>query len=396
MTELVVGIQGESGSFHEAAGNEFYTDNADSIRYVPFASHELLLHNLFNPNNEIHEAVIAVDNNTSGRVLSAINALREHPEVRIIGSITLNIDQHLLLAPGHDEAGLQAVISQQPALDQCEANIKNAGYKAIPYYDTAAAARRVRDSRGRYQDFTSVAAIGSRVAGDIFGLSVGSKFNDIEYNATKFWILSDVEKSGHGSHTALTFEVSDRAGSLHRAIGILSMDFGYNLTDIDSHLASKTDRNRAFFAEIEHGDSDQLEAVISKMMAEDLNPQVLGQYSPKGSPLAVEGLDHHLPEALKHDEWSGRHGLKNPNGSAVLYVETDHTSGSLFKVLGKLASCNLVDLGRPTVPIDHQFNRGFYIVIDATTQRNVIQSAIESISQMEGFSAEKVSVGELK
>src|SRR3990167_8600971 len=118
MIERVVGIQGEPGCFHEEAANQYYGEQEGDVRYVPFESHELLLHNLFNPNTEIHEAVIAVDNNTSGRVLSAINALRQHPEVRITGSIIINIDQHLLLPPGHSEKDLQAVISQQPALDQ--------------------------------------------------------------------------------------------------------------------------------------------------------------------------------------------------------------------------------------------------------------------------------------
>ena len=386
MTKVTVAGQGEVGSFHYAVANEFFGDMGMGVDYVPFESHELLLHNLFDSKNEIHKAVIAVDNNTSGRVISAIDALRQHPEVRIIGSVVANIDQHLLLAPGHSEEDLQAVISQQPALDQCEGNIQKAGLMAVPYYDTAAAARRVRDSNGRYHDFTSVAAIGPQAAGKLHGLTVGSRFNDAESNATKFWIVSDAEEPSHGTHTALTFEVPDRAGALFTAIGIISVKYGYNLTDIDSHLAPESEDRRAFFAEIEHGDSDLLQPVLDELDDKEFKPQVLGHYTPKGRPLEVEDGNHHVPAALKHDEWSGRHGMEYPEGSTTLYVETTHEAGALHKVLGCLAAYNLVDLGRPIVPRDHKFNRGFYIVIDPNTRDSDTQTAVKNIRSL-GYKA---------
>ena len=47
MIERVVGIQGEPGCFHEEAANQYYGEQEGDVRYVPFESHELLLHNLF-------------------------------------------------------------------------------------------------------------------------------------------------------------------------------------------------------------------------------------------------------------------------------------------------------------------------------------------------------------
>ncbi len=394
MTQTLVGIQGELGSFHEQAANEFYASRLDDIQYVSHPTHEALLHDLFSSGSELHQAVVAVDNNTSGRVISAINALGGQPNVQIIGSLTIPVEQYLLMVPGQRAEDLEAVLSQKPALDQCRSKIDKAGLVALEYHDTAAAAGRIGQFGGSYQEYDHVAAIGSRDAAELHGLVVGPRFSE-DNNATKFWIVSDelgdtVDTSS--THSALTFEVSDHAGQLFRAIGILSVEHGLNLTDIDSHLAPHSENGRAFFAELEHGDIEQLASAVQSLQVEGFMPKVLGHYSPV-STLEVQDGSLHVPGALKHDEWNGRKGLVYPDNASIIYVETNHQTGALYQALGHLAGCNLLDLGRPIVPKDHRLNRGFYIVIDPATPLRVRDAAIHALKS-EQFKVDVVEYDE--
>ncbi len=393
MTELAVGIQGGAGSFHHETGLEYFgAGNVD--RFVSFPDHDAMLSNLFDRYSDLHVAIIAVDNNTSGRVLSAVEALSKQTDVRVVGSITRRINQYLWVYPGHDPDDVEAVISQQPALDQCEQNIAAAGYTPEDYFDTAEAARRISTSKGKYKNYKSTGAIASQTAGELYGLTMVRKFNDNENNATKFWVISDSETNTEGTHSALTFEVPDIKGGLLRAVERIWQECGFNLTDIDSHLASALDGDRGFFAEITQDDPSVMrELLIKYLVADGYKPHVLGNYTPKGEDLEVIDENHQIPPALRHDKWAGRKGLIYPEGSTRLYVETNHKSGALYSVLGCLASCNLVDLGRPVNPKDNRFNRGFYIVLDPTTP-SIIEKLATATIKAQGFHVEIVEDGE--
>lgn len=374
VSSKLVGIQAESlgGSFHEEAASIAYA--GQDVSYVPYQQHGNLLRGLFA--GEVDEIVTAVDNNTSGRVVTGIDALRNHSGVQVRGSITIPIQQRLLLYPGMELEDLDAVMSQRPALSQCERHIANAGLKTIESHDTLFSASQVRKLKGVY-DGMSFAALASRLAGETNELTIGPAFQDNPHNATKFWIVTRGHIDVPGTHTALTFEVRDRPGELRRAVGVLSVDYGLNLTDIDSHLAPHREQTRAFFAEVEHGEAAQITPVLVQLASEGFAPKVLGHYTPMNTLEVEDGQQ--IPPALKHDMWEGRKGLDVSPDAVTMYIETDHRPGALYNMLGCLTNCNLVDLGRPIVPKDHHFNRGFYVILDPDTHPAQLQATLDKL-----------------
>lgn len=380
--ETLVGIQGElGGSFHEEAARIVYGDKPD-VRYVPYGYHDKLLEALFR--GQVHDVVSAVDNNTSGRVTTSIDAINNHTNVRVIGSVTMPIRQHLLLYPGDTVDDLDSVMSQQPALDQCYDNLRRLGLQAHPASDTVWSARHVNERHGRNSPYihtgSRFGAIASALAGKTHGLIVGPALQDNPNNATKFWVITDRQVERTGTHTAMTFEVPDKAGELCRAIGIISVEYGLNLTDIDTHLKPHNPRSQAFFAELECSDPDKIKAAMERLSNEGFEPHVIGEYTPINR-LEVANTNQHIPRILQLQLWNAYQRDDRPDTAEALYIETDHRPGALYAVLACLSACNLLDVSRPTVPKDHDFNRGFYITIDPLTDKKVSQAAIEALAQ---------------
>ncbi|QQS18729.1 hypothetical protein IPL68_01440 [Candidatus Saccharibacteria bacterium] len=116
------------GAFHFIANCDFFevdiSDNdaiAEACKHmVSYESHELLIQALLS--GEIDIAIIAVDNNNSGRVVSAIEALRGK-NLSIIGKTAIAADQYILLPQGVSEDDVEQVASQKPALDQAKPNL---------------------------------------------------------------------------------------------------------------------------------------------------------------------------------------------------------------------------------------------------------------------------------
>jgi len=383
-----IGIQAASlgGSFHEMAAIEFYGETLVEHTLVPVYDHAELVERYAQPDSDLDELLIAVDNTTSGRVLSAIEALRKlSPQFSITGSITIKVEQQLLAHPETSIDRITQVLSQKPALDQCDEHIQGSWFTRREHHDTLGAAQLVMKNKGIVHGRTT-AAIASSLAAKTSGLRViNPQYNDNPDNATKFWVVSPSRlKIVHGERTALTFEIPDTPGSLLHAVGILSSRRGLNLTDIDSHLSPLKKGKRGFFVEVEQR-SGSIQKTVAQLQKAGYHPTVLGSYTPI-QPMEVTQPNGSMPPALRHDTWRGREGLRHQKGSQTLYIETDHQSGALYRMLGHLTEINLLDLGRPVIPKDRHFNRGFYAVVPPRAGTRKIAKALQSL-QSEGFSA---------
>ena len=369
-----------SGSFHQMALDELYQDQFGENGYPEaniraFKTHKKLVRAL--GKGAIDMAVIAVDNNYSGRVGTSIDELRKKENIyHITGEVTVAVDQHILHHSDHKEDDIAHVISQRPALDQVAHEQESRGWtKMIEAKDTVLSAMKVARKKGVIKG-QPTAAIASKAAGEANGLTVGSKVSK-EGNATTFWRITK-EKEFHpetdANRVAFTFSVADQPGSLYDTVAAIS-DLGYDFTDIDCHLAPEGDQ-RVFFAEVEI--PERKNGIMALQELSDINSEGDAQYdsvrplgvykdvTKKGVTDVIRGQNtkKELPSAIDTTDWS-RPGSSHQDGSNVVYVDAKNEHGSLKGMLEafKDHDINIIDMSRP-VSTDGNGSRGFYFVAE--------------------------------
>ena len=144
-------------------------------------------------------AVVPVENSVEGGVTACMDALWEHPELRVGRALVLPI-RHALLGSGPLE-GVSEVLSHPQALAQCSQwlgdNLPSA--LQLPTSSTADAARMVAGSRFR-------AAVASLQAAEEHGLEVlAYPINDVVGNSTRFLLLRQGSAASMGPWPAWPF-----------------------------------------------------------------------------------------------------------------------------------------------------------------------------------------------
>ncbi len=124
------------------------------------------------------------------------------------------------------------------------------------------------------------AAIGPALAGELNDLpALRSRIQDEADNRTRFFVMGrDSALPSGRDKTSLVFSVVHRAGSLHRALGVLG-DHQINMTFIQSHPTKQTQWEYMFFVDVEgHVDQPQLSQALAELREHTSVLRVLGSY----------------------------------------------------------------------------------------------------------------------
>ena len=132
-----------------------------------------------------------------------------------------------------------------------------------------------------------VAAIGSTLAGELYGLHV--LFENIEDNpdnVTRFFVIGREPARASGTDkTAIMFTTAHKPGALAEVLDCFR-DNGINLTDIEKRPSKKVNWEYYFFIDAEgHNDDAAMKRAIEAARQHCLQLTVLGSY-----PRAVEVL----------------------------------------------------------------------------------------------------------
>jgi prephenate dehydratase len=190
-------------------------------------------------------AVIPIENSRHGRVAD-IHFLLPESGLHIIGEHFLRVRHCLLGLPGTRRASISEALSHTQALGQCRVRLRDWGIRPVQYADTAGAAAFVT-AAGNAQ----MAAIGSRLAGELYGLEVlESGIEDDTSNTTRFVVLSrdpiDPDPATTaGLMTSAIFETRSVPAALFKALGGFATN-SVNLTKLESYLVG-TDFQAAQF-----------------------------------------------------------------------------------------------------------------------------------------------------
>lgn len=241
-----VAYLGPEGTFsHQAAVLQF----GSQVELAPMSHLEEVF--AATERGETHFGVIPVENTIEGAVNPTYDALMES-EVTICGEILVPIAQNLLSRSGRLE-DVRVVASIPQATAQCRRWIQ----EHLPRVDvrdtnsTAAAAQLAAND-------ATIAAIGSAVAADAYGLEIVARdIEDRRGNTTRFVVIGRESPARSGNDlTSAAFTVRrDQAGALHTLLEPFARH-GVNLTAVQSRPMKGKPWEYVFFIDMEGHESD--------------------------------------------------------------------------------------------------------------------------------------------
>lgn len=242
-----VAFQGAPGAYSHQAVREAFPDALP----LPCFSFEAAIEAVQNGRADC--AMIPIENSLHGRVAD-IHFLLPESGLSITGEHFVRVRHCLLGLPGVARAAIGHAISHPQALGQVRKRLADWGITPRAYPDTAAAAALVAATRD-----PALAAVGSRLAGELYGLDVIAEgIEDADHNTTRFVVLARhpaVPEAGQPVMTSLLFEVRNIPAALFKALGGFATN-GVNITKLESYLRDGSFSAAEFYADFEGAPTD--------------------------------------------------------------------------------------------------------------------------------------------
>ena len=245
---MLIGFQGEHGAYSEMAAQTF----GPGFATIPCAGFQDVFSEV--ETGQLDLGIVPVENSLEGAV-TEVNDLLGETRLHIAGEVKIPIHHCLMVLPGTDHRTLRAVYSHPQALGQCRDFIARSRLEARPFYDTAGAAKMLRQERP-----PATAVIASRLCADLYDLEIVQEdIEDHASNATRFVALSGEPipvGQEEGNKCSIIFSLAHRAGELFAMLKIFS-DRGINITRIESRPLRRDPGSYAFFLDFEGSDRDR-------------------------------------------------------------------------------------------------------------------------------------------
>ncbi len=244
---LKVAFLGPEGTFTQAAVLKHF---GSSVRALPLAAIDEVFHEVEAGIADF--GVVPIENSSEGTVNHTLDMFL-HSGLKICGEVELRI-HHSLMGNLPSIADIKRICAHPQALAQCRGWLDDQlpEVERVAVSSNAEGARRARDERG-------TAAIASRAAADIYGLTLlANEIEDRRDNTTRFLVVGRKLFSPSGSdRTTLLLSASDTddAGALFRLLQPLA-EHRVNMTRIESRPSHKRKWDYVFFIDIEGHVSD--------------------------------------------------------------------------------------------------------------------------------------------
>lgn len=154
--------------------------------------------------------------------------------LHIVGEVNIPVIHCLAALPSTQRKDIKRVLSHSMALAQCSTYLKKTSVVREAVFDTAHAAKRIRDEK-----MENAAAIASKEAAEHFGLKIlDEDIHDKERgeNIQRYLLLArdPVEYDGKTTHkTSLVFTLDEGSGQLFKALSVFALR-DMNITKIES------------------------------------------------------------------------------------------------------------------------------------------------------------------
>lgn len=287
-----VAFQGEIGAYSQSAIYTFFGKNHVSevvplptLRQV-FGALESRNEDKFPQEKEIDCAVVPIENSVAGSIGETLDLLLSK-DVRIVGEVRIPISHALIAQSGSSISQIGRVISHPQAIAQCKEYLDSHSWEQVPVYDTAGAAKMIRD-----ENLKRTAAIASELAAEIYGLEILARnIEDDHSNQTRFIVIvpksnseefqfGENEKANYSNNykTSILFSTEHKPGSLVRSLSAFSSR-SINLTKIESRPMKSRPWEYYFFVDFEGQERDEnCRQALNELKSFTIEFKVLGSY----------------------------------------------------------------------------------------------------------------------
>lgn len=219
-----VSFQGEPGANSEAAALKHF---GSAVETVPCENFDLLFESVVNGRADYGMAPI--ENTLAGSIHQNYDLLTRH-DLHIVGEEILRIEHFVIAAPGVTLDDIHTVISQPPALAQCEHYIRARGWAREAAYDTAGSVKLLKASGRR-----DAAAIAPRRASAVYDMPIlVENIEDDPENYTRWIVLArEPIEPIEPCKTSIVFTLKNMPGALFKALSVFSLR-DIDLTKIES------------------------------------------------------------------------------------------------------------------------------------------------------------------
>jgi prephenate dehydratase len=194
-----------------------------------------------------------LENSIEGSINEIYDLLLQ-TKMNVVGEIYQRV-RHCLIA-NRGTKMIRYVHSHPQALAQCRAYLQNKGLKPMPTYDTAGAAKMIKENK-----MVDSAAIASKRAAELYDMEILDEgIEDRKNNYTRFFVLSPKKKKsgksdphdigGYNHKTSIIFSVRHVPGALFGILGEFAIR-KINLTKIESRPTKETPWEYNFYVDFE-------------------------------------------------------------------------------------------------------------------------------------------------
>lgn len=243
-----VAIQGERGSFSEAAARRLLNEN---IRPLACESFEALFDAV--ESGRARYGVVPIENSLIGSIHRNYELLLER-SLHIIGETQVRVRHCLVAPPGVMLRNIREVYSHPAALDQCRRFFaERPQVVPVPFYDTAGAARMLAEDSPE-----GAAAIAGPYAAELYRLKILRKsLEDEKANYTRFLLLSTRPRRVKGpAKTSIVFSMKNQPGALFKMLAVFALR-DIDLTKIESRPVRQKTWQYYFYLDFAGSISDE-------------------------------------------------------------------------------------------------------------------------------------------
>lgn len=267
---MKVAIQGIQGSFHHQVALQLFGEDVVIEERRTFEEVAKAL-----AQGTVAISVMAIENSIAGAILPNYELLDRYG-LFIQQEFYLPIAHQLLALPGQQIQDLHTVRSHPMALLQCKKFFEDYPHiQLVDDVDTATVARRISE-----EGLEGVGAIASKIAADIYGLTILAKdIQTIKNNFTRFIILE--QKAPDWNHicnkASVKITISNKKGSLARLLTHFAQA-GLDLSKIQSVPVIDQPWNYSFFIDTVFEDINDLKQALEMVKPEMEGFQLVGLY----------------------------------------------------------------------------------------------------------------------
>jgi len=261
-----VAFGGKSGSYAEAAAERMFK-GIEKIGYPTFSDAcDAVV------KGEADAAVLPLENTTAGTVNDVYDLIPKN-KLYILKSMSSEINHCLLVKKGTKIEDINTVISHPQALSQCSKIIKERNFKTIECLNTAFASEQVAKGKDN-----NIAAIGSEISGELYGLDILLKVNNESSNQTRFVaVTKDLIIGDNAKKISIAFKLPHRTGSLSWVLFAMA-GLNLNLTKIQSRPIADRPWEYIFYVDFMYDNEEKAIQALFQMEQELPEVKLLGWY----------------------------------------------------------------------------------------------------------------------